>query len=132
MGRNVLALIVLCAAIVVGAASSASANVFAPTPLSIASAPSPFAPGCEGVPQSGTLYQNAEVEPRVAVDPNDASHIVGTFQQDRWSNGGAHALMAARSTDGGQNWDSQTVLPFNMCSTAAGALSTLSWVNEYG
>jgi hypothetical protein len=114
MGRSVLALIVLCAAIVAGTASSASANVFTPTPLSIASAPSPFAPGCEGVPQSGTLYQNAEVEPRVAVDPNDASHIVGTFQQDRWSNGGAHGLVASTSFDNGTSW-TESFAHFSIC-----------------
>jgi hypothetical protein len=83
MRRTVLALAVVCAVVVVGAASSAPKSVFLPTPLSVGSAPSPFTPGCEGVPQSGTLYENADVEPRVAVDPTDPTHIVGVFQEDR-------------------------------------------------
>jgi DNA-binding CsgD family transcriptional regulator len=64
MRSTVVALIVVCAAVAAGAASS---TVFTSTPPSIATGPSPFAPGCDGVPQSGTLYENAEVEPRVAV-----------------------------------------------------------------
>src|SRR5919204_6937003 len=92
MRRIVVATAVVAAAVVfVGTASS---GPFTPTAPSVASKPSPFPPGCEGVPQSGTLYENAEVEPRVAVDPADPLHIVGVFQQDRWSNGGAHGLVA--------------------------------------
>lgn len=101
MKRTVLVLIVVCAAVVAGAAGS---GVFVASPTSVASAPSPFAAGCEGVPQSGTLYENAEVEPRVAVDPGNPTHIVGAFQQDRWSNGGAHGLVTSTSFDGGATW----------------------------
>jgi hypothetical protein len=111
MKRTVLVLIVLCAAVAAGAASS---SVFVATPLTVASAPSPFAPGCEGVPQSGTLYENAEVEPRVAVDPNNAAHIVGVFQQDRWSNGGAHGLVASTSFTGGASW-AESWAHFSIC-----------------
>jgi hypothetical protein len=114
MRGSVLALVSLCAAVVAGAASSASESTFSPTPVSVASAPSPFAPGCEGVPQSGTLYQNAEVEPRVAVDPADPGHIVGAYQQDRWSNGGSHGLVASTSFDGGASW-AQSFAHFSIC-----------------
>jgi hypothetical protein len=111
MKRTVLVLIVVCAAVVVGAASS---GVFVASPVSVASAPSPFAAGCEGVPQSGTLYENAEVEPRVAVDPNNAAHIVGVFQQDRWSNGGAHGLLTSTSFNGGASW-AESWAHFSIC-----------------
>jgi hypothetical protein len=73
----------VAATIVVGAASSASQSTFNASVLSAASGPSPFAPGCEGVPQSGTLYENAEVEPRVAVDPSNPAHIAGVFTAGR-------------------------------------------------
>jgi hypothetical protein len=116
MRGRMLALAVLAAAVVAGVASSAPAGVFpAPASLSVASGPSPFAPGCEGVPQSGTLYENAEVEPRVAVDPNDPTHIVGAFQQDRRSNGGAHGLVASTSFDGGSSW-TRSWAHFSICS----------------
>jgi hypothetical protein len=102
---------VLAAAVLVGTASS---GVFGATPPSLASKPSPFPAGCEGVPQSGTLYENAEVEPRVAVDPANPLHIVGVFQQDRWSNGGAHGLVASTSSDGGATW-AESWAHFSIC-----------------
>ena len=53
-------------------------------------------------------YVNTEVEPQVAVDPTNPNIIVGAFQQDRWNDGGAKGLAAARSTNGGasqtRNW----------------------------
>ena len=55
---------------------------------------SPFAAGCEGTPVNGTLYANAEVEPFVAVNPANAANLIGVWQQDRWSNGGAKGLLA--------------------------------------
>jgi hypothetical protein len=104
-------MMVLAAAVLIGTASS---GVFSATPPSLASKPSPFPPGCEGVPQSGTLYENAEVEPRVAVDPTNPLHIVGAFQQDRWSNGGAHGLVASTSFDGGTTW-AESWAHFSIC-----------------
>jgi hypothetical protein len=44
------------------------------------------------------------------VDPTDPNHLVGVFQQDRWSNGAARGLMAGMSFDGGQHWR-QVVIP---------------------
>jgi Neuraminidase (sialidase) len=82
--------------------------------------PSPVA-ACSAPAGGGTVFNNTEVEPFVAANPAQAHNLVAVWQQDRWSNGGAHALMAARSTDGGQTWNSQTALPFNEC--APGGLS---------
>jgi len=72
--------------------------------LSRASAPTTFGAHCNGAQQTGTLYRNAEVEPQVAVDPRDQAHLVGVWQQDRWSNGGANGLLAGVSNDGGATW----------------------------
>ena len=77
-------------------------------------AASPFAPGCDGVPATGTLYAGAEVEPYVAVDPLDPLHLVGVWQQDRWSNGGARGLRTGYSFDGGLTWGS-SLAPFSRC-----------------
>ena len=63
--------------------------------------PSPYATkGCLVLDkQPGSRnYLNSEVEPQVAIDPTDPSHLVGAWQQDRWSNGGAHGLVAGYST----------------------------------
>jgi BNR repeat-like domain len=67
--------------------------------LALASGDSPFATCAVGGP--GTSYPNAEVEPFVAVNPKDRNNIIGVYQQDRWSNGGAHGLVTAYSFDGG-------------------------------
>lgn len=67
---------------------------------------------------AGTVYANAEVEPFVAVNPNDVNHLVGVWQQDRWSNGGARALASAVSFDGGRVW-SRLLLPMSRCAGAA-------------
>ncbi|HEX2069214.1 MAG TPA: sialidase family protein [Actinomycetota bacterium] len=49
-------------------------------------------------------YTNAEVEPHGAVNPRNPSNLVATWQQDRWSDGGARALPVAWSRDGGRTW----------------------------
>ena len=77
--------------------------------------------GCLALePQPGSLnYLNSEVEPQVAVDPTNPSHLVGTWQQDRWSNGGAHGLVAGYSNDGGASWH-VSPQPFSACYHASG------------
>jgi hypothetical protein len=84
----------------------------------LVSGPSPYAT-CDNNGQSGTNYVNAEVEPYVAVNPTNPDNIVGAWQQDRWSNGGSHGLVAGFSFDGGLSW-SETPLPFNQCANGLG------------
>src|SRR5918999_5045961 len=72
--------------------------------------PSPFAPGCEGAPQSGTVYPGGEVEPWVDVNPANNDNIIGDWQQDRYSNGGARGNMNAFSMDGGDTWTTPPVI----------------------
>jgi hypothetical protein len=87
-------------------------------PLSLASGPSPFAACTTGLdpgPGPGTNFLNAEVEPFVAVNPRNRANVVGAFQQDRWSNGGARGLVTAASFDGGATW-TRTFQPFSKCS----------------
>ena len=102
----------------------ASALALAATAVALAltgpftvSAASPVA-SCNVPAAGGTNYPNTEVEPFTAVNPTTVGttkvNVIGVYQQDRWSNGGAHALMSAASFDGGQTW-SRTALPFNTC-----------------
>jgi hypothetical protein len=72
----------------------------------------PFA-AC-AVNAGGINYTRSEVEPFGSVNPTDPGNIVTTFQQDRWSNGGAHGLAAGASRDGGASW-SVVPLPFSSC-----------------
>jgi len=72
----------------------------------------PFTVGC--VTGGGVLYRNSEVEPQVAVNPRDPGNIVVTWQQDRWSTGGASGIVTAASTDGGTSW-TQAAFPVSRC-----------------
>lgn len=74
----------------------------------------PFPPGCERRPQEGRNFDNSEVEPWVDVNPTDPRNVIGVYQQDRWSNGGAHGLVAAVTHDGGATW-THTSAPFSRC-----------------
>ena len=56
------------------------------------------------------LYPNAEIEPRSTIDPTNPLNIVGEYQQDRWSDGGARGLVASVSHDGGATW-TRVVVP---------------------
>ena len=84
----------------------------------VASAANPVALGCTGGRASGTVFVDAEVEPWVAASPLDANHLVGVWQQDRASDGGARALVSAVSTDGGLSWV-RSLLPMSRCGGAA-------------
>jgi hypothetical protein len=99
-----------------GAAVTAPAQVtgVAPNPMS------PFAVDCAGPghDQTGTLSENGEVEPWIAVDPDhssDMNNVAGAWQQDRWSDGGSHGLVASASTDGGTTWLAQNWGDFSRC-----------------
>ena len=66
---------------------------------------------CQGATQTGTNYPGAEVEPFVDVNLANPDNLVGTWQQDRWSNGGSTGQMSAYSTNGGQNWTIPPISP---------------------
>jgi hypothetical protein len=51
----------------------------------------PFTNPRDIIGQSGAVWLNSAVEPDFAIDPANPRHIVGIWQQDRWSNGGARA-----------------------------------------
>jgi hypothetical protein len=111
---RVLAPLVAFGAAVFTAASPAAAAV---SPLVRVTGPSPFAFGCAGPghDRTGRVHENDEVEPWVAVDPADPDHIAGAWQQDRWSDGGAHGLAASTSIDGGADWSGETFADFSRC-----------------
>jgi hypothetical protein len=95
----------------------ASAAPFTIGDLHTASGPSPFAPGCGGPGEAVATsfnYLNAEVESHVADDPTDSDTLAGTWQQDRWNDGGAHGNVHAYSTDGGETWTESSPL-FSRC-----------------
>ena len=105
-----------------------------PTPAPLAarklSTDSPVAAGCTGGSSTGTLYAGAEVEPMAASFAADSQHMVAVWQQDRWSDGGARALVSAVSTDGGATWQ-PSLQPMSRCGGAApGSAGDFSRVSD--
>ncbi|MGE5262973.1 MAG: exo-alpha-sialidase, partial [Acidobacteriota bacterium] len=94
--------------------TSVSAGAFSVAPLTLISGPSPFASCTIGAFLDGVNYVNAEVEPWVEVNPTNSNNIIAVWQQDRWSNGGAHGLVAGVSHNGGATW-SRTFAHFSSC-----------------
>src|SRR3954469_1019520 len=87
-----------CAATALLAPSGAFAAVSGPFAASGASL---FAANCNGVPQNGTNYRNAEVEPYVDLNPVRPQNLVGVYQQDRYETGGANGPATSASADRG-------------------------------
>jgi hypothetical protein len=65
---------------------------------------STFGAGCDRVAATGTLYSNTAAEPYLAVNPTSPMNLIGAWQQNRWSDGGAQGLNLAVSFDGGTTW----------------------------
>jgi hypothetical protein len=113
--RTVSAAVLVSCALAI-TASTAAAVPYSLDPPVLVSGPSPFV-GCPiGAADANSVnYPNTEVEPQVAVNPTNPNNIVGNFQQDRWNDGGAKALVAARSFDGGATW-TRNWAAFSACS----------------
>src|SRR5436190_5568335 len=111
-------------------AAVASAGPYATTVVNQASGtPSPPANGASPFAScdiSGYLFPgeinwvNSELEPWVAVNPTNSSNIIGVYQQDRYTFGGARGLGAAVSHDGGATWRS-TYPHFTTCAGGTAA-----------
>lgn len=77
--------------------------------------------GDEDAPSSSVNVFNSEVEPWVAADPSDPQHLVGAWQQDRWTDGGARGLVTAASVDGGQTWELSAETKSSTCTGGTAA-----------
>jgi hypothetical protein len=110
--KTLLALAVTMSACALSA--GADAGSFTVAPLTAASGPSPFAGCTVGAATGSVLYPNAEEEPWVDVNPLNPNNLIAVWQQDRWSDGGAHGLVTAVSHDGGATW-ARTFPHFSIC-----------------
>jgi hypothetical protein len=130
-------LVVFAAAVAAAvAAGLAAATNFSTGPLVQVSGTSPFPASCgpENVAaqeqNGGVLYRNSEVEPWIDVNPANPNNMVGIWQQDRWSNGGARGLVASRTLDGGATWSALVPIPgISWCSGGSYDRSTDPWVS---
>ena len=90
----------------------ATQNRAAPTVTErAASGLSMFSATC-GNPATAAI--SAEVEPHIAVNPLNPNNLVGSWQQDRHSNGAARGVVSGASLDGGATWTLRTI-PVSLC-----------------
>jgi hypothetical protein len=125
-----LALGLVALAAVLAAAGSAAVTV----PVLATPGPSPFvactADQADAQQATGsTLYPNSEVEPRADVNPLNPQNIVGIYQQDRWSDGGARGLVTSVSRNGGNSWHRVVVPGITQCSGGAYDRASDPWVS---
>src|SRR3954451_6198622 len=90
----VVASSVIAVPVAVAADYSAGPPVLASPAASPLPDPCPFQPVETGDQEN---FKDTEVEPLVAVNPTNENNVIGVFQEDRWSDGGAHGLLAAVS-----------------------------------
>lgn len=114
--------VVACLALA-GPALADSSPAWLDSPPALVSGPGPFAGCADSDPSAsgGKPYVNDVVEPRIALDPRTAGtdhvHLVGVWQQDRWTGGGgATGIVSAISSDGGAHWDERP-LPITSCAS---------------
>jgi hypothetical protein len=120
---NKVALLIIAATVVVlttPTISSVNAGGFIVAPLTTISGPSPFAECTIGQFNNATNYVNAEEEPWVDVNPTNSQNFIAVWQQDRWSNGGAHGLVAGTTHNGGTTW-TETFAHFSECAGGTAA-----------
>ncbi len=118
-------LLLLCACS--GEPDSAAENPATVAGVVKVSGNAPWASSCAGPSGSGSVSSNAEVEPYVAIDPKDPKHLIGTWQQDRWTNGGANGVLTAASFDGGHTW-SMAMPKLSRCANGSYQRATDPWV----
>jgi hypothetical protein len=109
--RRLLSAFALASILVLVASSSVLA---ADTHLVRVSKGDPFANCRAEPPGTAKNFRSAEVEPWIADNPAHTANLIGTWQQDRWSNGGAKGQVASWSFDAGRTWG-QTPQPFTIC-----------------
>ncbi len=110
MKRFVSAL-ALAGALVLAISNTALAG--SPPPIRISHG-DPFENCLLGGNGTARSYRSAEIEPWIAANPTRSGNLIGTWQQDRWSDGGAKGQTAGWTFDGGRTWG-QTPQPFTRC-----------------
>ena len=120
--RLVRTLVLTGALLLLGGGVAVAVPYQATTPVPVSPVgSSPFAPCPAAVTPGGTVYVSGEVEPYVASNPTDADFVVGGWQQDRWSDGGASGNSSAVSTDGGDTWAIIEGVKHSICSGGTAA-----------
>lgn len=80
------------------------------------------------VPSDRGSQAETQAEPHVAVNPENPTNLIATYQDSRFANGGALALTYATSFDGGQTWLENVVPGLSRISGGPWDRATDPWV----
>lgn len=83
----------------------------------------PVAAACRGAVGPST------VEPQLAADPRDSSHLLAAWQQDRDSRGGALVVALAETKDGGRTWTRSLLPGVSRCSGGSADVASDPWAS---
>jgi hypothetical protein len=113
--RLLISFITVVAALATTAATASAVNFSVSGPFPVPD--NPFSAGCGGSGEGGGafVYPGSEPEPWFEVNPADTMDMAAFFQQDRWSDGGAHGLTIAVTHDGGVTWSTPAPPKFSRC-----------------
>ncbi len=110
--------LVLAVILILGAPpASGEDEDFVRGPLVRVSGPSPFADCMADLigDQAGPVQLNAEMEPYLAVDPVDPSHLVAMWTQDLLHGSPGRGLVGAVSFNGGMSWRNVVLPGYSLC-----------------
>jgi len=79
--------------------------------------------------QIGQNYAGSAVEPWIVVNPANPQNLVGSWQQDRWSNGGARGLVSGVSFDDGGTWNVAPIPGFTLCTGGSFERASDTWLS---
>jgi hypothetical protein len=124
MLRVPISVLLLSVVLLIPSAQAAPLNAGPPI---LTSATNPLA-GCppDG---SGVNFPGAEVEPWIEVNPTNRNNIVGFYQQDRYSNGGAKGNVATMSMNRGATWTQVAVPNDTRCTGGRFQRSSDPWIS---
>jgi len=94
-------------------------HALALTPMVRASGPDPFI-SCE---PPGWFAANGEAEPQLAVDPTNANHLVGVWNQS------GHGIVAGVSVNGGNSWQEVPISGMSTCTGGVWPVINDPWVS---
>jgi hypothetical protein len=79
--------------------------------------------------QGSIVFPASEVEPYVTVSPANSDHIVATWQQDRFADGGARGTRVAVSFDRGRTWAPGGLPDLTLCSDGTWQRASDPWLD---
>ena len=92
----------------------------------VSAAPLTLAAGCKRFATDGHVVRGCgSLSLFVAINPSNPTNLIGAWQQDRWSNGGAQGLLVGASFDDGRSW-TVSAIPFAHCTAGTPPMAAIS------